>query len=106
MATMDAIDRQFTMGFNAAVELREQDEFDQCIEVLRGLLADYAIPRYHRMRCLTMLACTLEDWHEAYTCYVKGETIWRITKQWHRNGTNPTVNRTLDELHETLEEVK
>jgi len=53
-----------------------------------------------------MLACTLEDWLEAYTCYVKGETMWRITKHWHRNGTNPTVNRTLDELHETLEEVK
>ncbi|KAI4652006.1 hypothetical protein J4E93_002203 [Alternaria ventricosa] len=106
MATVDAIDRQFTNVFNAAVELREQEQFDECTEVLRKMLADHAIPRYHRMRCLTMLACTLEDWHEAYTCYVKGETIWRITKHWHRNGTNPTVNRALDELHETLEEVK
>ena len=45
------------------IKLHEQEEFDDCVEALRELLAEYAISRYHRIRYLTMLAYTLEDWH-------------------------------------------
>ncbi|CAN9216763.1 unnamed protein product [Alternaria alternata] len=103
---MDEIDRQFSLGFNAAVELHKQHEFDDCIKALRNLLADDAIPRYHRIKCLALLACLLDDWHEGYSCYIKAETIWRIAKQWHHDETNPVIIKSLDHLHECLEEAK
>ncbi|KAI4954235.1 hypothetical protein J4E91_001945 [Alternaria rosae] len=58
---MNEVDRQFTTDFNAAVELREKHQFNKYIEALRKMLAHYAIPRYHRIRCLTMLACLIKD---------------------------------------------
>jgi hypothetical protein len=93
------------MGFNAAVELHGQEEFDDCVEALRELLAEYAISRYHRIRYLTMLAYTLEDWHEGYSCNIKVEAIWRVTKQWHCDETDPATNKALD-LREGLQEVE
>jgi len=53
-----------------------------------------------------MLACTLEDWHEAYTCYVKGESLWRLAKAWYRIFPTPAANKALDDLHESLEDIK
>ncbi|KAF7678544.1 hypothetical protein GT037_003925 [Alternaria burnsii] len=88
---MEEIDRQSSLGFNTAVELHKQHEFDDCIKALRNLLADDAIPRYHRIKCLALLACLLDDWNEGYSCYIKAETIWRIAKQWHHDETNPVI---------------
>ena len=104
MATFEERDHRFTRDFNAAIALLEQDEFEKCTEALRNMLADSDIPRYHRIKCHTMLAGILDDFHEAYIFYVKGETLWRITKQWH--GNNPIVKETLDDLHEGLEEIR
>jgi hypothetical protein len=70
------------------------------------LLADPAIPRYHRIKCLTLLGGTLGDWRQAYDCYVKAETLWRITKRWHKNDENPVVRQGLDDLGEGLNELK
>ncbi|KAI4715101.1 hypothetical protein J4E89_000787 [Alternaria sp. Ai002NY15] len=53
-----------------------------------------------------MLAGILDDFHEAYVSYVKGETLWRITKQWHGNNQNPVLKEALDDLHEGLEEIR
>ncbi|KAI4920042.1 hypothetical protein J4E90_002182 [Alternaria incomplexa] len=106
MATLDELDHQFTRDLNAAVVLLEQDEFEKCNEALRSLIADSAMPRYHRIKCFTVLAGLLDDFHEAYVFYVKGETLWRITKQWHGNDPNPAVKKALDELHEGLEEMR
>jgi len=106
MATFDEIDRRFTTDFNAALALLEQDEIEKCTEAVRNLLADSAIPRFHRIKCFTMLACLLDDFHEAYVFYVKGETLWRITKQWHGNDPNPDLKEALDDLHEGLEETR
>jgi hypothetical protein len=106
MAIYDEIDRQFTMGFDAAVELFEQDEFEKCNEALRNLLADSTIPRYHRIRCYTFLAGALDDFDEAYVFYIKGEALWRRTKQWHSDDPDPAVKKMLDELHDGLEDIR
>jgi hypothetical protein len=70
------------------------------------MLPDPRIPRYYRIRYLTLLGGTLGDWQEAYSCYVKAEIIWRITKQWHCDGKDPVVNRALDNGHEGLNDLK
>jgi len=89
MATMDEKDSQFTSDFNAAVALLEQDEFEKCNEALRNLIADSDLPNYYRIKCYTMLAGGLDDFHEAYAFYVKGESLWRRTKAWYRIFTTP-----------------
>ncbi|KAH7083686.1 hypothetical protein FB567DRAFT_550724 [Paraphoma chrysanthemicola] len=95
-----------TRGFSAAAELYQQDEYEQCIVALRELLADPAIPRYHHIKCLTLLGGTLGDWQEAYACFVKAETIWRITKRWYCDDKDPEVREGLDDLREGLNELK
>jgi hypothetical protein len=104
--TMDEVDRRFTEGLSAACELYQQDKNEECVEALRKMLSDPAIPRYHRMRCLTLLGGNLGDWVEAYSCYVKCFDLWRITKGWYRDSEDPAGNKTLVDLHEGLKEPK
>jgi hypothetical protein len=101
---MGEADRPFTDAFNAAAELFQQDEIEQCIEALRNLLADDGLPRYHKIKCLTLLGGIVGNWQESYNCYVKAKTIWRITKRWHCDSEDPKVIKALDDLHEGLEE--
>ncbi|KAI4617607.1 uncharacterized protein J4E87_008243 [Alternaria ethzedia] len=103
---MDEVDCWVTRDFNAALELLVQDEFEKGNEVLRNLLADSDTPRYHRITCYTLLAGSLDDFDEAYVFYVKGEALWRITKQRYGNDPNPVVKQTLDDLRECLEEIR
>ncbi|KAH3913179.1 hypothetical protein HBH56_112750 [Parastagonospora nodorum] len=103
---MDEVDRQFDRAFNAAAELYRQDKYEQCIEALRELLADPAMPRYHHIRCLTLLGGTLGDWKESYSCWVKAETIWRITKRWHCDDEDTEVKEALDDLQDGLNELR
>jgi len=88
---MDENDRHFSIAFNAAAELYQRDKFDECIEALRQLLDEPTTPRFHRIKCLSLLGGTLGDWEEAYSCYVKAETLWRITRRWHVEGVYPAV---------------
>jgi mRNA-degrading endonuclease YafQ of YafQ-DinJ toxin-antitoxin module len=87
---MDDVDRQFDKSFSAAAELYRTDKYEECVETLRALLANPAIPRYHRI--------TVGDWQEVYSCYVDAEIIWRITKRWHLNEKDPDVIESLDGL--------
>ena len=106
MASFEEIDRRLTRDFNAAVELLQQDEFEKCNDALRNLLADSDISRYYRIRCYTMLAGGLDDFHEAYAFYVKGESLWRLTEAWFRVFPTPAAKQTLDDLRECLEEIR
>jgi hypothetical protein len=58
----DAIGIQFNLAFNAAAQLYNDEKFEECVEALKNLLDDPAIPRYHRIKCLALLGGTLGDW--------------------------------------------
>jgi hypothetical protein len=59
---MESIDDQFTRALSAAAQLYEDGKFEECVKALKILLDDPAIPRYHRIKCLTLLGGTLDDW--------------------------------------------
>lgn len=56
---MDSIDVRFMEEFNRANALYADDQLDECVDLLRDIIADSACPRYHRMKCLLLLASTL-----------------------------------------------
>jgi hypothetical protein len=97
---IDEVDRHFMEGFDTAARLFRQNTYEQCIDALRELLADSVIPRYHHIRCLTLLSGTLGGWDKAYSSYVKAGTIRRITKRWH------CAKEPLDDLHDCVDKLK
>jgi hypothetical protein len=99
-AAIDKVDRHLKKGFDTAARLFRQNTYEQCIDALRELLADPVIPRYHHMRCLTLLSDTLGGWDKAHSSYVKAGTIRRITKRWH------CAKEPLDDLHDYVDELK
>jgi hypothetical protein len=99
------IDRAFTDGLNEAGDLYNNDRLDECIDKTRALLADRAIPRYHRMKALILLASTLGDWEEANDCHVEAETMWRVVRRWHPEGEDLELDAYMKDLRESLDEV-
>lgn len=60
---------QATPDFNAALQrithIMENDEFDLCAQASRELLLHSALPNYHRMSILLILANVTKEWAEA-----------------------------------------
>ncbi|KAK3074927.1 hypothetical protein LTR53_002238 [Teratosphaeriaceae sp. CCFEE 6253] len=101
----DTIDASFTEGYNEAKKLYDDDDLEGCIEKARELLAEPAIPRYHRMKTLILLGSTLGDWEEAEECRVRAEAIWRIVRRWQPEGQDVEVDAAMKELREALEDL-
>jgi hypothetical protein len=64
------------------------------------------MPRYHHIRCLTLLGGTLGDWQEAHRCWVETEPIYRITKWWQCDDKDPDVREALDDPQDGLKELR
>ena len=86
------IDQQFTNGFNQANEYYKTDELIKCIDLCRDLLKDPTIPRYHKMKTLTLLGATVGDWHEAHDCLLEAEALWKLARRWHLAGRGEVVD--------------
>jgi hypothetical protein len=106
MYSNSIIDKFFTDGVNEAGNLYNDDRLDECIEKTRNLLADGAIPRYHRMKALILLASTLGDWEEANDCHVEAETSWRVVRRWHPEGEDLELDKHMEHLRKSLDEVR
>ncbi|KAI4647821.1 hypothetical protein J4E93_004232 [Alternaria ventricosa] len=105
MTTASDIDESFTKALNEAGELYNDDRLDECIEKTRALLANDAIPRYHRMKALLLLASTLGDWLDASNCHTEAESLWRVTRRWHPEGEDAELDKYMDDVREHLDEV-
>ncbi|KAI4920568.1 hypothetical protein J4E85_009335 [Alternaria conjuncta] len=105
MTTAIDIDKSFTKALNEAGELYNNDRLDECIEKTRALLADDAIPRYHRMKALLLLASTLGNWLDASNCHAEAEILWRVVRRWNPEGEDAVLDRHMDELREHIDDV-
>ncbi|KAI4685481.1 uncharacterized protein J4E84_006209 [Alternaria hordeiaustralica] len=105
MNTASDIDKSFTKALNEAGELYNNDRLDECIKKTRALLADDAIPRYHRMKALLLLASTLGNWLDASNCHAEAETLWRVVRRWNPEGEDAVLDRHMNDMREHLDEV-
>ena len=105
MASEDLIDKQFTDRFNELHDLFTADRLDECEKGAFALLADPAIPRYHRMKTLILLGTIVGDWHEANQYHGGAEAIWRIVRRHHPVGSNKQADACLAELRESLDDL-
>ena len=101
-----SVDEAFTKAFNEANQHYEEDRLDECITQARALLADTAIPRYHRMRTLVLLGSCLGDWYEANSCCTQAEALWRIVRRWHPAGDNKNIDTAMTDIRESIDELE
>jgi hypothetical protein len=92
------IDEQFTKALNAAYNLYHDDRLQECQKAASDLLGDDAIPRYHRMKVLILLASILGDWEDANECRVDAWALYNLVRRWHPVGNNLTADEALDEI--------
>jgi hypothetical protein len=98
------IDDQFTDRFNEANALWDEDRLEECIVKARELLAEPAIPRYHEIKTLLLLASTVEDWYEANGYRIEAEGLWRIVRRWHPEGEDEELDGYMAEIRGVLDE--
>jgi hypothetical protein len=99
------IDEAFTNGFNEANDLYNEGILDRCIEKSYALLNDPAIPIFHRIKTLILLASTLGDWNDANEHRIEAETLWRAVRRWHPQGRDTIVDEHMTEIRGTLDEL-
>jgi hypothetical protein len=99
------IDEQFTKALNAAYNLYQDDRLLECQKAALDLLGDDAMPRYHRMKVLILLASILGDWEEANKCRVDAWALYNLVRRWHPVGNDLTADESLDEILVQLREV-
>lgn len=56
--------QSWTDAYNATHQLHEDDDLERCIQTAEGYLLVNAMPRYHRMKFLLLLAACLDDTSE------------------------------------------
>jgi hypothetical protein len=108
--TRDRILDAFTNAYNEIQKLYNNDNLDEVYERAQVLLADAAIPRFHRMKTLLLLSNFTSDLDEAQRYHAEAEVMWRIVRGQHVLGVHPDVDielshcrRCLDEITEVLE---
>jgi hypothetical protein len=99
------IEDQFTDALNAAYKLYHEDRLLECQKAALDLLEDYAMPRYHRMKVLILLASILGDWEEANQCRIDAWALYRLVRRWHTIGNGLITDEALDEILVQLGEV-
>jgi hypothetical protein len=104
MDTASIIDNQFTDAFNEANALCEQGHLDEGVIKARELLADPAIPRYHNMKVLLLLASAVDDWYDANGYRIDAEAIWQITRRWHPEGQDDILDTYMSDVRALLDE--
>lgn len=106
MATRGAGDIAFDTDLRRAWATYENDNLDNCEELLRKMNNDPAVPRYHRVRALVMLASIVEPWVEANEFRLTAERLYMMVRTYHSEGNNPSIDRSLAELRGELDGLK
>lgn len=97
------LDRQFTRQLNTILTLYNADLTELCEKFARELVADSAIPRYHRIRVLTILASVVNDTAEAKSTYLEAQALWRTVRDASKVGDKEDLDKYLDEIREELD---
>ncbi|KXT10486.1 hypothetical protein AC579_8881 [Pseudocercospora musae] len=102
----DKITQQFTEGYNKAQELYANDKLQECIDESRLLIAEPAIPRYHRIKTLLMLASTVPDLAEAMQFHKEASLLWHLVRRHYPQGHDVDVDKIMAEMWTALQELK
>jgi hypothetical protein len=70
----------FDNAYNEMQKLYDDDKLEEVYESAQILLADAAIPRYHRMKTLMLLSNFTSDIDEAQRYHAEAEAMWRIVR--------------------------
>jgi hypothetical protein len=100
------IDDAFIVGYKEVKALYDTEKLPECVKKARELIADPAIPRYHHMLTLIILASILEDWNEAKNCLVKANGLWYIIRRGNLPGQDKEVDKVMDKIWEELNKVE
>jgi hypothetical protein len=101
----DRILDAFDNAYHEMQKLYDDDNLDEVYESAQVLLADAAIPRYHRMRTLMLLSNFTSDLNEAQRYHAEAEAMLRIIRGQHVLGGNPVVDNELSFCRRCLDEV-
>ncbi|KAH6639541.1 hypothetical protein C7974DRAFT_134116 [Boeremia exigua] len=99
------IDDQFCDALDAAYKLYNEDRLLECQRAAIDILEDAAIPRYHRMKVLILLASILGDWEEANQCREDAWALYNLVRRWRPAGNDLEVDKALDEILVQLEDL-
>ena len=103
--TRDRILDAFTNAFNKIQRLYNNDNLDEMYEGAQVLLADAAIPRFHRMKTPLLLSSFTSDLDEAQRYHTEAEAMWRIVRGQHVLGVNSDVDTELSHCRKCLDEL-
>jgi hypothetical protein len=103
---MDSIDRSFLAAVNHLVDLYNDDMLDECAEGAEELIQDYAMPLYHRMKVLILLANVQVGWEPAEGYLVRAEAVWRFIRRANPKGADATTDKYLAEIRDLLDELR
>ncbi|KAK3057643.1 hypothetical protein LTR09_001827 [Extremus antarcticus] len=106
MEDKSATETSFTEAFDKAVALQDENRPEECIEKAQKLLAEPAIPRYHRMRTLLLLGSTVGDWDEAHEYWENAETLGRIVRRWRPAGEDEAIDVPMRALRVEIDDLK
>jgi hypothetical protein len=92
-------------GHSKVRALFDAEKLPECLKEARKFIADPAIPRYHHMLTLILLALILKDWEQAKRCYVRANGFWYIVRRQNPPGQNKEVDEAMDGIRKELDMV-
>jgi hypothetical protein len=99
------VDQIYTDRFLEASVLKDQDRIEECLVKAHELLADPAIPRYHYIKTLLLLASATDGWYEANLYCIEANQLWQTTRIWQPAGANDAVDGYMAEIRGELDEL-
>lgn len=108
----DTINRKFTKAYNKihyaydAADESDEDTLNECFKQALELLKEPAIPRLHTIKTKLLLASIVGDYQQVLHYHHEADILLRIIRTQEVRGTNARVDAALDELQESVVEIR
>ncbi|THZ73540.1 hypothetical protein D6C84_09652 [Aureobasidium pullulans] len=89
---------------DTAIDLYNQEQYDECIAHINRVYRDN-VPLYSGLRYNILLACCLDDWHEAENRRYYAENCYANWCLFNPDGSYEGVERTRTTLRDNLDEL-
>lgn len=103
MANRDAVIQRYTRGYNEVRAHYDADELDEAVTKAEELLQNFDLPRYNRIKLLTLVAAAIDDWDEADRLLETADTLWHMARQFRPVGGADPI---MEELREDLDAIQ
>lgn len=96
----------FAQALNQLLGFYEAEELQKCADGAQDLLDDPALPRYHRIKTLVLLAHCLDEYADILDCSWEAERLYLVARDAFPSGEDAPSNEALLELRTSLDELK